>query len=171
MAEAALVFDLLCIHPFRDGNGRVARLLTLLTLLTLRKQGFHVGAYVSLERLMEARREEYYDALARSSVGWHHQGHDLLPWRWFLLSVVREAYSEMAERFGRVEATGGKMALIECTVLEKHGPFTLAQLSAQLPSVSSAAIKKVLAALRRRGALELSGRGRGARWRRRPGVG
>ena len=29
---AALVLDFLCVHPFRDGNGRVARLLSLLAL-------------------------------------------------------------------------------------------------------------------------------------------
>ena len=32
IAIAALVLDFLCIHPFRDGNGRVSRLLTLLAL-------------------------------------------------------------------------------------------------------------------------------------------
>lgn len=28
----ATILDFLCIHPFRDGNGRTARLLTLLLL-------------------------------------------------------------------------------------------------------------------------------------------
>ncbi|HVQ36505.1 MAG TPA: Fic family protein, partial [Pyrinomonadaceae bacterium] len=48
IAIAALVLDFLCIHPFRDGNGRVSRLLTLLALY---QHGYEVGRYVSLERL------------------------------------------------------------------------------------------------------------------------
>src|SRR5438445_4744268 len=50
LAMAALNLDFLCIHPFRDGNGRVSRLLLLLTCYQL---GFEVGRYISLERLIE----------------------------------------------------------------------------------------------------------------------
>jgi Fic family protein len=39
------VLDFLCIHPFRDGNGRMARLLALLLLY---QHGYEVGRYVSL---------------------------------------------------------------------------------------------------------------------------
>jgi len=161
IAESALVLDLLCIHPFRDGNGRVARLLAL---LTLRKQRFHVGAYISLERLIEQRKQEYYDSLAASSVGWHDARHDLLPWLGYMLSIAREAYDEMANRFEHVKVAGGKQALIRRIVSSQLTPFTLAQLSAQVPSVSRPTIKKVLAELRREGVVELEGRGRGARW-------
>ena len=44
-AVACLALDFLCIHPFRDGNGRVSRLLTLLALY---HQGYEVGKYISL---------------------------------------------------------------------------------------------------------------------------
>src|SRR5262249_32382022 len=52
---AALVLDFLCIHPFRDGNGRVSRLLTLLALY---QHGYEVGRYISLERLIEESKED-----------------------------------------------------------------------------------------------------------------
>ena len=42
VSVAALVFDFLCIHPFRDGNGRISRLLTLLGLY---QHGYEVGPY------------------------------------------------------------------------------------------------------------------------------
>ena len=50
------VFDFLAIHPFRDGNGRMARLLTLLALY---QADLDVGRYISLERLINDTRETY----------------------------------------------------------------------------------------------------------------
>lgn len=56
----AYVLDFLCIHPFRDGNGRTARLLSLLLLYY---HGYEVGRYISLERIFEETRESYYETL------------------------------------------------------------------------------------------------------------
>jgi Fic family protein len=97
VATAALVLDFLCIHPFRDGNGRVARLLTLLALYHF---GYDVGRYISLERLIEETRDDYYENLRQSSRGWHEGTHDLGPWLNYLLVIVRRAYLELIERAG-----------------------------------------------------------------------
>ncbi len=44
---AAYVLDFLCIHPFRDGNGRTARLLTLLLLYRADyRADYRVGQYI-----------------------------------------------------------------------------------------------------------------------------
>jgi Fic family protein len=63
IAVAALNLDFLCIHPFRDGNGRVSRLLLLLNCYEF---GFEVGRYISLERLIEENKERYYETLKRA---------------------------------------------------------------------------------------------------------
>ena len=64
IAMAAMNLDFLCIHPFRDGNGRVSRLLLLLSCYHL---GFEVGRYISLERLIEQNKDRYYEtAVARA---------------------------------------------------------------------------------------------------------
>lgn len=63
----AFILDFLCIHPFTDGNGRVARLLTLLMLYAA---GYQAGRYISLERIIEQTKETYYEALWRSSFRW-----------------------------------------------------------------------------------------------------
>jgi Fic family protein len=93
VATAALIFDFLCIHPFRDGNGRISRLLTQ---LALDQHGIEVGRYISLERLVEESKADYYDVLHRSSEGWHEGQHDLLPWLNYFLSIVKRAYREFA---------------------------------------------------------------------------
>ena len=51
---ATYILDFLCIHPFLDGNGRMARLLTLLLLY---KAGYEVGRYISLEQMVEQTKE------------------------------------------------------------------------------------------------------------------
>ena len=97
VAIAALVLDFLCIHPFRDGNGRVSRLLTLLALL---QHGYEIGRYISLERLVEESRESYYDCLHQSSRKWHEAEHDPTPWFSFFFAILRRACSELEKRLG-----------------------------------------------------------------------
>ena len=158
---ATFVFDLLCIHPFRDGNGRVSRLAT--TLL-LQAHGFQVTRYVSLERLIEQSKEDYYSVLAECSQGWHEGKNDLLPWWNYFLSALRRAYKEFERQMESTEARPAKSDLVRQTVLAQVEQFTLGDLVAQLPSASTQLIKKILAELKKQGKLRLVGRGRGARW-------
>ena len=88
----AYVFDFLMVHPFHDGNGRTARLVSLLLLY---QAGHDVGRYVSLERLINESRETYYEALQRSTVGWHEGRHDIWPWMEYLLGTFSAAYREL----------------------------------------------------------------------------
>ncbi len=158
---ATFVFDLLCIHPFRDGNGRVSRLAT--TLL-LQAHGFQVTRYVSLERLIEQSKEDYYSVLAECSQGWHEGKNDLLPWWNYFLSALRRAYKEFERQMESTEARPAKSDLVRQTVLAQVEQFTLGDLVAQLPSASTQLIKKILAELKKQGKIRLVGRGRGARW-------
>ena len=158
---ATFVFDFLCIHPFRDGNGRVSRLVT--TLL-LQMHGFQVSRYVSLERLVEETKEEYYQVLARCSRGWHEGKNEIVPWWNYFLGTLRGAYRELVRQVESVQARPAKSELVRRTVLSQVEQFTLGDLSAQLPAASSQLIKKVLYELKKEGKVRLTGRGRGARW-------
>jgi Fic family protein len=158
---AAFVFDLLCIHPFRDGNGRASRLAT--TLL-LQSHGFQVARHVSLERLVEQSKEAYYSVLAECSQGWHEGKNDIVPWWNYFLSTLRLAYMEFEQQVESTVARPAKSDLVRQTVLAQLEPFTLGDLAAQLPSASTQLIKKVLAELKKQGKIRLVGRGRGARW-------
>jgi Fic family protein len=162
---AALVLDFLCIHPFRDGNGRVSRLLTLLALYHL---GYEVGRYVSLERLIEDSREDYYEALHRSSEKWHEGDHDLLPWTNYFLSVLRRAYVLFEERAGEVRSPrGSKTALVEAAIGGLPAGFSIVEVERICPGVSRDMIRRVLRDQQKAGKLESVGRGPGAVWRKR----
>lgn len=73
LAIPIFIHDFLCIRPFNDGNGRMSRLLTTWLLA---RCSFFVGQYVSLEADVASHVDRYYDALARSSVGWHEGRED-----------------------------------------------------------------------------------------------
>jgi Fic family protein len=159
----SFVLDLLCIHPFRDGNGRVSRLMT--TLL-LERSGFAVARFVSLERLIEESRESYYRSLHDSSQGWHDSAHDIVPWWNYFLSVVNQGYREFSEAVESREAGPGKTELVREVIMETEAEFSLAEIRAKLPSVSEQLIKRVLQQMKADGYLKLTGHGRSARWKR-----
>ena len=52
--------DVMCIKPFDEGTGRLARLFSL---LLMEKAGFDAGRYVSIDRLCERHAAAYYEAL------------------------------------------------------------------------------------------------------------
>ncbi|MDA8137687.1 MAG: Fic family protein [Desulfobacteraceae bacterium] len=158
---ATAVFDLLCIHPFRDGNGRVSRLVTAF-LLT--QNGFNVCRFVSLERLVEERKEEYYRVLKQCSDGWHEGRNDISPWWIFFLSILRSAYIQFGRQVESKTAAAPKSDLVRHFISEKVGPFSIAEVAGQVPVASRQLIKKVLAEMKAEGLLEVTGKGRGAVW-------
>jgi Fic family protein len=158
---STFILDFLCIHPFRDGNGRVSRLATS---LLLQSQGFQVARYISLERLIEESKEEYYRVLKLCSRGWHEGKNEIVPWWNYFLSTLRSGYKEFERQVESVEARPAKSDLVRRTVLGQVEPFTLADMAAQLPAASSQLIKKVLSEMKQAGQTRLTGRGRGAHW-------
>ncbi len=71
------------IHPFEDGNGRVARALTDMALAQDEKQS---QRYYSLSSRIMAERSSYYDILEKSQKG----ALDITGWlEWFLNCFIR----------------------------------------------------------------------------------
>ena len=161
---AAMNLDFLCIHPFRDGNGRVSRLLFLLQCYHL---GFEVGRYVSLERVIEENKERYYETLEESSRNWHDGAHDPWPYINYVLFVLKSAYCEFEERAGQVKSPrGAKTALVEAAIAASPGEFSLSHLERACPGVSRDMIRRVLRDLQKAKLVVCLGRGPGATWRK-----
>jgi Fic family protein len=162
-AIACLILDFLCIHPFRDGNGRVARLLTLLALY---QNGFHVGRYISIERIIEGTKEDYYRTLNQSSQRWHEARHNVMPWAHFFFATVLTAYKEFSERAGELSVRrGAKTEIVRDAILKQHGDFTMTEVRGACSGVSPDMIRKVFRALKDEKKIVCLGKGKSAKWR------
>ena len=102
MVQAAMAhLNLVMIHPFRDGNGRMARVLQSLVLT---RQGVLGPAFCSIEEYLGRNTPAYYALLAEVGAGSWNPRNDARPWvRFCLTAHYRQARtllrrSEEAER-------------------------------------------------------------------------
>lgn len=141
------VLDFLCVHPFNDGNGRMARLLTLLLLY---RSGYIVGKYVSLEKVVEQSKETYYETLQQSSFGWHENDNDYAPFVRYLLGTIVSAYREFSSRVQHL-TTGSlsKPDRIREVIKNTLGKITKAEIMAKCPDISQITVQRTLIELQK----------------------
>ncbi len=162
IAIAGTNLDFLCIHLFRDGNGRVSRLLLLLDAY---HQGLEVGRYVSVEKLIEENKARYYETLEQSSQGWHEGKHD--PWFYIqhVLYLFKSASTEFERRLiDTAPPRGEKTDMIIRIVDQFDEPFRVSDIVRLAAGVSIDTIRLVLKSLKNKGQVECLGRGQTARW-------
>jgi hypothetical protein len=118
-------------------------------------------------------RDADYDAICASQHRWHEGEHDVWPRIGYLVDVLFGAYADFETRVAaqRNLAGGSKQDQVRRYILD-HAPavFRLRDVRSALPGISDPTIKRVLADLRRDGAIELvdgQASGRLPAWRRR----
>jgi Fic family protein len=159
---AGFNLDFLCVHPFRDGNGRASRLLLLLQCYHL---GYEVGRYISLERVIEQSKDRYYETLEQSSRRWHEGKHDPWPYVNYVLYTLKTAYKEFEQRVGETaEPRGAKSEIVLDAIRKQAGEFRLVDIERACPGVSREWIRTLLADLKTTGEVTCRGKGPGARW-------
>lgn len=82
---SAFIVELLHIHPFQDGNGRLSRILTNLLLL---QRGYTFMAYISHEKIIEDNKKDYYLVLRKSQQTFRSIHEDIIPWLDFFTQIV-----------------------------------------------------------------------------------
>jgi Fic family protein len=148
----------LAVHPFQDGNGRLARVLTNLLLL---HAGYAYMPYSSLERVVEENREQYYRALRSAQGTLDKDESNLMDWlRFFLLCLIQQKDS-LAEKIKREKLMSPLSALDEqlLQLARQHGRLTLTAALA-LTKANRNTLKLHLRQLVQAGRLQLLGRGR-----------
>src|SRR5262249_35717127 len=152
------VVRFLAIHPFQDGNGRLARVLTNLLLL---RAGYAFIPYSSLERVVEENREQYYRSLRSAQGTLDKDESRLMDWlRFFLLCLVEQKNS-LAEKVKREKLLTALSALDELLLqlARQHGRLTLTD-ALTLTKANRNTLKLHLRQLVQAGRLQMLGRGR-----------
>lgn len=115
--KAALIhFYLAYLHPYFDGNGRMARLLHLWYLV---QQGYSSALFVPLSEYIERSRKKYYDAFSLVEQNARISGVlDVTP---FLLYFTEEVYHKLrSEQPDRVTTDTFRQALQSGKITEKE---------------------------------------------------
>ncbi len=158
----AYVLDFLCIHPFAEGTDAMARLLTL---LLLRRAGYHVGGFAAFDELFEQSRSACAAALQASWRGWHDAAHTIAPWSGWLLGVVLEAYRRIDHAMdAAAPRRGAKRDRVADAIDRLPLEFRYTDLERLVPSVSRPTINRALRRLRADRVVRCVRPGRNARW-------
>lgn len=163
---ANFIFEFLAIHPFHDGNGRMSRVLTNLLLL---QSGYSYIPYISLEEIIENKREAYYLSLRGAQRHHKTEREDITTWILFLLdalTIQAEAARNLIEQ-NEPEQTLSERQLAVLRLFDTRGTlapkdiFKLLKGEAPIPTV-----KQALARLVKIGLLKRIGLGRATRYRK-----
>lgn len=157
-----LILDFLCIHPFKDRNGRMSRLLSLLLLY---KNEYDVGKYIFIEEKINDSKKEYYEALKASSINWENNQNDYFPFIEYFLFILFRCYKELHDRFILIDGRrASKKVRIEKLVLDSIRPISKIEIYKSLVDVSVTTIEKVLGDLVKANKIKIIGKGRSTRY-------
>ena len=157
-----VILDFLCIHPFRDGNGRISRLLTLFLLY---KSGFDISKYISFEEQINKMKGNYYEALKRSSIGWHDNQNDYIPFIENFLYTLYLCYKEIDKRFLTLGIKKvSKKKRVESAIMNSFLPISKKELQTLLPDISLTTIEAVLASMLNDGKIKKIGSTKNAKY-------
>ena len=93
--------NLTMIHPFSDGNGRMARALQTLVLV---REGILSPAFCSIEEYLGQNQDAYYDVLAEVGEGRWNPGKGARPWLRFCLRAHYQCAMDLLRRTHEMQA-------------------------------------------------------------------
>ena len=169
IASAILHYQFVSVHPFADGNGRAARLATMLYLGI---RGYDFNGAIVLDSYYAGDRGEYYAALHACQGKKYREGQDLTPWISYFasgfLSSAKVLWAEITilsalepllekKRINRDEADILSYA-------KQFGSVSLSEAEDILPHLSRRTLQRKLKELTDSGYLEPDGAGRKTRY-------
>ena len=156
--------EFLKIHPFRDGNGRISRILTNLLML---QAGYLYIPYVSHEKLVEEKKQEYYVALRKTQITFKSEKPDIVPWLIFFLKIILDQSRQAVDLLtaDNVEKTLSEKQLAVLEYLEKTKEATPSEIAKET-KVARPTVNQALGKLINLKKVERIGMGRSIRYRK-----
>jgi Fic family protein len=163
-------YELVRIHPFLDGNGRVARALSTLILFL---EGYDIRKFFSLEEYFDSAAAEYYEALQ----GVERSGGDLTKWLEYFTQGLAIELSKIKEKVEKIsvdgklrERLGGKPLLLSdrqlkiIEYIQEAGYLQNQAFESLFPMVSEDTILNELKVLLKTGIVKKQGITKGAKY-------
>ena len=119
-----------------------------------------MGKYISIEKLIERTKINYYDDLHESSAGWHEEENNYIPFVTYQLGVILAAYREFSERVQLVSESTRKPNRVRDVIKGHIGKITKAEIVAQCPNISQTTVQRALNELTKSGEIIKIGGGR-----------
>lgn len=169
ITTAILHYQFVSIHPFADGNGRVARLIVML-YLGIRNYDFNNS--IVLDSFYAQEREEYYEALHKCQGKKYHEGQDLTSWiTYFIDGFLSSAkvlgaeitiLSTLDPVITRKHITQDKMDILN--YVKQFESISLSEAEEILPELSRRTVQRKLRELTEDGYLKKNGVARNTRY-------
>ena len=157
---AIFVVVFLEIHPFKDGNGRLSRVLTTLLLL---QAGYAYVPYSSLEAVVEQNKQAYYLALRQTQGTIRQTSPQWQPWVLFFLRSLASHVIRLEEKVTHEKLILAALPVLSLQIIEliqKQGRITMNEIVVA-SGVNRNTIKVHLRKLVQAGQIKQHGAGRG----------
>ena len=159
--------NLISVHPFRDGNGRISRIVQSLVLA---REGMGAPEFFSIEQYLGAHTQDYYAALRETQGGAYQPDRDASSWVEFCidahidqaqgrLAQIKQAAARWEYLEGLAETRGWPDRFVIALEQSLHGSTDRARYAEEAevsPATASADFRRLLDA----GLVLQNGRGR-----------
>jgi Fic family protein len=111
--------NVVSIHPFRDGNGRIARIAQSLVLA---RDGLLSPEFSSIEEYLGHNTQQYYNVLRKVQAGSYQPDRDAGPWVRFCINAHIE---QARQRLSQMDLAASRWATLERLVEARGWPDRL----------------------------------------------
>ncbi len=160
---AIFIVVFLAVHPFKDGNGRLSRVLTTLLLL---RAGYGYVPYSSMEGVIETNKDSYYLALRRTQQTIRTKKQNWESWLVFFLKTMVKQKDNLAAKVKQEQSLRASLPTLSRQILElakTRGEITVKEIETATKANRNT-IKVHIRKLVEQNYLVQLGKGRGARY-------